>query len=347
MNKDSSLNSDFSKNASYVDWAGKWFEIAKSRGENHEVTFGRGIPNSKGQGLVHQREYFNFSHIKMDGIAAINQTLSQLGHGSPKFPTLKVLNPPYGIRKAIAIIIALCRQSGANVIWKRENAFRPDECGTAAMGFTRDQTARILEFVQKKQLSLDAILLAQLDSHARKLLKDPLQSGKWLFPVNMRGATAPPNIACNQVSFVSLVSRFDWHPEEIQAQIRKALQRGEHWGNWSVYAIGKFVGKRGMIFLSKRSSLRNFWMGSFSNLGQWKTDQQYQSMSPEEIWFAAPPGSANYPIGFVHCQFNGKLSLCLKIHPQSGGSLDWAENCLEAIRQSLLSTALPTPKFGR
>ncbi|MBK8201720.1 MAG: hypothetical protein IPK68_05165 [Bdellovibrionales bacterium] len=44
-----------SRHATQIDWCGKWFEVAKNRGENHIVSFGRGIPDPAHNGLVQKK----------------------------------------------------------------------------------------------------------------------------------------------------------------------------------------------------------------------------------------------------------------------------------------------------
>lgn len=325
-----------SRHSSHIDWCGRWFEVAKKRGENHIVSFGRGIPDQNQNGLVHKREFHNFSHTEMDGISAMNVCLQKLGQRLRFFPEMKNKEVPSGLENFHALRKALKRQSGANVIWTLPNRSLRDLNETAVLGFSVDETSRILKVLPSQKTTLDGLLLSLLDTKARELLKDPNQTAKWLFPINMRGTSMAVDSICNQVSFITLLSQPGWTSHQIQDQIKQGLKNSEHWANWNVCSMGKYLGRLGMSYLSKRNSKRNFWMGTFSNMGSWQTDTFYKEWDPREVWFTSPPGSANYPIGFVHCVFNKKLSLSLKLHPFTGRDVTWANETLEFMRQKLL-----------
>lgn len=325
-----------SQNSAPTDWCGKWFEVAKKRGENHVVSFGRGIPDLAHNGLVQKKEFYNFSHTDMDGISAMNVILKNLGQSSRSFPEIKNKKAPSGLESIYALRKSLKKQSGANAEWMSSNRPIGNPHETAVLGFSVDETSRILKSLASRKTNLDGFLLSLLDTQARELLKNPSQTAKWLFPINMRGASMAADTICNQVSFITLLSHPPWSSHQIQEQIKQALQNSEHWANWSVCSMGKYLGEIGMSYLSKRSSKRNFWMGTFSNLGSWRTDAFYKEWDSREVWFASPPGSPNYPLGFIHCLFNGKLSLSLKVHPFTGRDVFWANNTLQIIRQKLL-----------
>lgn len=328
-----------SRHAAHIDWCGKWFEVAKKRGENHIVSFGRGIPDPNQNGLVQKKEFHNFSHTEMDGISAMNVCLQKLGQRSRFFPEMKNKEAPSGFENIHALRRALKRQSGANADWALPNQALRSPSETAVLGFSADETSLILKTLPSQKTNLDGLLLSLLDTKARELLKDPNQTAKWLFPINMRGTSIAADTICNQVSFITLLSHTPWSARQIQDQIKQALQNSEHWANWNVCSMGKYFGNLGMSYLSKRSSKRNFWMGTFSNLGSWETDTFYKEWDPREVWFTSPPGSPNYPIGFVHCVFNGKLSLSLKLHPFTGRDENWANDTLEFMRQKLLRSS--------
>lgn len=331
--------SKFFYDSQYIDWGGRWFSVAKHRGESDLAGLGRGILEDHLGGPVSYREDFNFSHAEMDGISAMNLQLAKLGQLTPYFPELKDKLPPTGIQKWLAIAKALKKQMSASVKWFQFEHSHGSTSPIDVVGFTEEESLHILQTLRSRGLTLDGVLLSLLDLKVRKLLADPRQPAKWLFPINMRGASAIPNIICNQVSFITLLSVPQWRPRSVQEQIKQSLDQKEHWGNWSLYSVGKYIGPKGMHFLSRRSAQKNFWLGTFSNLGSWQTDPHYQPLHPSEIWFASPPGSANYPIGFIHCLFNHKLSLSLKVHSAVGAHPSWAYDTLQSIRRHLLRMA--------
>lgn len=82
----------------YIDWGGRWFSVAKHRGESDLAGLGRGILEDHLGGPVSYREDFNFSHAEMDGISAMNLQLAKLGQLTPYFPELKDKLPPQEYR---------------------------------------------------------------------------------------------------------------------------------------------------------------------------------------------------------------------------------------------------------
>lgn len=321
------------------DWIAFWYEVARERGQNHISSMGRGLLQNPTSGETSPVEYHDFTHIDEDGISAVNKTLQKLGNTTETWPLAKSPRR-YSRRESwLAAKSASKLSAGRNARWKTLETSAPIEKALhdySTLSFDVVQTATLKASCQRHKTSLNVVIALELDRLSRTLLKDPGQDTKWLFPVNIRGFLSRDVKSPNQVSYLPLLLKNRMSPEELKNQIRTQFKSDVPWGNWCLYNIGQIIGERGVRYLSKRASTRSFWMGTISDMGEWNTDGAYQSLGANEIWFAAPPGSINYPIGMTHLTFNGRLSLSLKIHPALKVSAESRRQLLGTLRDHLL-----------
>jgi hypothetical protein len=95
---------------------------------------------------------------------------------------------------------------------------------------------------------------------------------------------------------------------DIHEQIKTSLSNKVHWAVWWVHQIGRLIGISGMRYLSNKNAKKNFWVGSFSYLGDWE-------LPIDDIFIGGPPGSKNFPISVMVMIANSHMTLSLKIHP--------------------------------
>ena len=289
-----------------VDWVGLWYTVAKERGVNDVVDFGR---VNTASGAV---EWFDFSHQQCDGAGGMAYALKKLGRAVPPMPRSREDAPPRGLRKARILVRAARGPKPPVMRWKHPAP------GARAMPrdfswhvFSAEETNSILARAAAQKVSVNAWMMAHLTDVLLPELLEGAGPARWLFPVNMRGPVWTGDGLGNHSSAIPIFVRAGTKPAEIHAQIREGLVNGAHWATWWMLHVGKLVGLRGMRYLSRQSAKKSFWLGTFSNMGAWDDEHA----SPDEAWIVAPPGSENYPIGVGIVTWRGRMAISLKIHP--------------------------------
>jgi hypothetical protein len=144
----------------------------------------------------------------------------------------------------------------------------------------------------------------------------------------MRPAFPHRELSGNCVSYIRIRAGID--APAIHRRIKGAIQAYEHWSNWWVYHIGKVVGYRGMQWLSRRSSERTFWLGSFTDLGDWTPlESPATGGYRASVWAITAPGTPNNPVSCATIAWFGQRSISLRIHPAI------SRNCPESARAVL------------
>lgn len=287
-----------------IDWVGRWYSVARERGRSDRVDFGR----VREDGSL---EWFDFPHELGDGVYAMQSTHQKLGRQPPPTPRGRETAPPQGWRKVAILLKALRPTPLPPMRWLNPSpgaAATPKEICWHV--FTAAETKRILARAKSEGVSVNAWIMARLNDTALPALLAAPATGRWLFPVNMRGPLADSPRG-NQSSGIPVVARPGLTAPEIHASIRESLKGGAHWATWWMLHAGKVVGLKGMAYLSKRSEQKSFWLGSFTNLGEWTS----REAPAGEAWLAAPPGSPNYPIGVGIVIWTGRMSIVFKVHP--------------------------------
>ncbi len=134
------------------------------------------------------------------------------------------------------------------------------------------------------------------------------QEGTWTLPVNLRPVLKREDYNSNHSSGVLISFHQNKTPMDIHQQIKNALKNKVHWAVWWIHQIGRIIGFSGMRYLSNKNAKKNFWVGSFSYLGEW-------DLPSDEIFVGGPPGSKNFPISVMVMIANSHMTISLKIHP--------------------------------
>lgn len=290
------------------DWIGLWFEIQAERGHGDEVPFFLAqLDGSKFQD-------FSFRHREKDGVAALTEAFSQLGLRLNR-PRKEMRRPPL-----VAVPRLLWRgltgnSAGGKPNWRSLLSEVTKKPRLFAFLVLREKEERALAaYLERYRISLSAYLLSRLSLAMEPELLDGPVTGSWLLPVDMRPAFPERPLSGNCVSFVKVPAGPD--AAEIHRQVKRALGKFEHWSNWWIYHIGRVVGLRGMRRLSRRSAERTFWLGSFTDLGDWTPAASPESQNfRDSVWAIAAPGTPNNPVGCGTIAWFGKRSISLRIHP--------------------------------
>jgi hypothetical protein len=319
------------------DWVGEWYKILKSRGENDMISFVRGHRNPNG--TIEDREMHSFSHSVMDGTSAIPFYMTKFGEKTlPRSTDFKKKLSFFQILKLTLANLTI--RPVNNTIWKVNNGKKIEDINSfARFALSREETLNFKKYCKEKKLSENAVLMEILNPLFFELIENNSDTQTWLFPVNMRGITNKRDPFENHSSFVPINVNKDTKADQIHSQMREKLKSLNYIGIWWVHHIGILLGLKRMSKLSYKSSLRNFWLGSFSNVGEWNTDNtKFQSISDEESWFFATPGSKNFPISMVTLTFNGILCWSLRIHPAiTEDSLKVSNEILLKLKERVIS----------
>jgi hypothetical protein len=313
--------------------AGLWYIAAKkARGQNTDCVMGRALVDQNSQIIKEQR--FDFPHEVMDGAGALLKFFKELGCESVPVPEMRGDKP--GLFKRFFLMFkALGAIAVTSVSWKRREAKGAEQHYLKVV--EQDSMARLRKWTRDQGASLNAYLLRELQTALTPYLNNPEESLPWLFPINMRGAFPELSLQTNQSSFLPLSISPQTSPALIHQNIKDALAADLHFAIWDFHNLLSRLGEKVRIYLSNRSYSRSFWMGTYSDVGEWRTNGAYEALGPGEIWYALPPGSRNYPVSFTHITVNGRTAFCLRIHPSLGLSSDEGRLILERVINQMIA----------
>lgn len=313
------------------DWMGLWYDIIKERGENDCPTFGQVDLKTN------TVKWLNFSHSKMDGIGAMIDFYEKTDYKLDKYPTLKEKSAPNFFERLLIFYHLLFQSKKIKTTWKENNfLLEPEDPFKISYTiFNLEETKKIETYCKRNNFSVNAFLM----NITTKFLLSHLslnKEGTWTLPVNLRPILKKENIKSNHSSAILVSMNKNDSPSETHKKISCALKNKEHWGIWWIHQIGKFIGIKGMRYISNKNAKKNFFIGSFSNLGAW-------NLPPDHIWIGCPPGSKNFPISVSVMKANGQMSFSLKIHPfvlkDSNQTAIFHEGLIEFINKTALKQA--------
>lgn len=314
-----------------TDWVGYWYEIAKSRGQNDMMTFAN-------VDLTHEKtEWIDVSHAKTDGFGAFTNILDSKNLSlNPSNKKSRVGRPSLG--KALrSIFSGLNNMKSIPIDWiffdQRASVNNNREINY--INFDRDTTNKIEDFINGKNFSLNSLLLSCFKDVYVDHFASGNKKGKILIPVDMRSGLEDiyHQQNCSSGVYVELETVDD--PYSLHQKIKSSLVQGAHWGNWWLANIGKIIGKKGAAYLSKKSSRNSYYLGTFSNLGEWQTDHLKSKNDNSNVWLIAAPGSKNYPLFLGAIKVNGELTLSVKVHPSVLAEPDVRGLLIEKLRDRI------------
>ncbi|OIQ19832.1 MAG: hypothetical protein BM556_04940 [Bacteriovorax sp. MedPE-SWde] len=321
------------------DWVGEWYKILKQRGENDLCSFVRGTRNSNGS-ISNEVEY-SFSHSVMDGTSAIPHYLNKFGEKSE--PRSTSYKKKIGLIKAIRLTLKnLTVRPKNNTKWLVSTDKKIDSLASyGRLSLSKEETIRFKDYCKSQGISENAILMREVTSLLFDLVENTSDEHTWLFPVNMRGIANKNNPYANHSSFIPIDISAGSTYQDLQDQMKEKLKSLSYVGIWWVHHIGILLGLKKMAEYSYKSSLKNFWLGSFSNVGEWVADSPtFKGLGEEEAWFFATPGSKNFPVSMVTLTFNGQMAWSLRIHPAiSKEPLETSVRILEKLKKKITSLA--------
>jgi hypothetical protein len=136
-----------------------------------------------------------------------------------------------------------------------------------------------------------------------------------MIPVNLRGDINYNDDTENHVSCVEVRIDPNDLAENIQRQILRRLERGEHRANYLILKLGRFLSHKAKIkyLIKDRSKELNGNIGSFSNLGVWDPEKKIQT---DDSWLFCPPVVSGQLLGAGCVTFQNRLGLVIQGNPR-------------------------------
>lgn len=289
------------------DPVGMWYVARAQRGQDDRMWFalyreGNRIPR-----------WHTCSHRYSDGIGAISLLLREQQLPGLPLPRGRDAAPPdwrtlLGRRDTAP-------QRNIDLQWKRLDVSRRASPGHAPVSELLDAavTAAIEEAAAAAGVTSTVWLLWTADRALRASLAQPQSVTGWVFPVNLRGAVRSVDEFANHCSGLVITLDQGGDAEDCKLQIRERFERHEHWRQWLLLTLGRWVGQRGVNLLYRLAEpAPGRFAGSYSNLGEW-------NVPGLDGLAACAPGSAAYPVAVGTVLCNGRRTLSCRLHPVIGG----------------------------
>lgn len=324
-----------------------WFEALESLDEFIGIRFGRLPPGSD------EVEWAYVSHSDYDGVGAFGHMMRQAGIPLRKLPQISK-------RASEARIswIPFLRSTPKLLGGRHRLGWRPLETGPAIESsarsaawhvFSEDETKALLARSRESGVTINSLLMTQLDRAVRPDLQNPKAITPWMIPVNIRGVVRRSPDTANHTSYVAI----NIHPSdglrEVEDHIHGALRRGEHWGAWKGYGATQFLPALAKRQIIRKDRVLSQWnIGGFSNLGVWDPECKVTHRDLTGSWLFCPPVLRCQMIGAGCITFQNRLSLLLQIHPELSTSPEvskrWMRNWLAFLEG--LGKDGPAPRVG-
>ena len=182
--------------------------------------------------------------------------------------------------------------------------------------FSEEETAGIIASAKKRaRVSVNSFLLKHLSQAIRPSIQNPDAAIPWMIPVNLRGKVVREKDTSNYSSYIGFkIHAQDQHPE-VHQKLYSRLDRGEHWANWYCYTAGKALSPGLKKYLLKNDQAMSEWfLGGFSNLGNWDAEKKFRQPGCEGAWLFSPPVLSIQMLGAGCITFQNRLSLLIQAH---------------------------------
>lgn len=208
--------------------------------------------------------------------------------------------------------------------------------------FSPTTTNELIAISKNQNISMNTLLLGWVNTSVAELLLDAEQNECcWLIPVNMRRNSLDTSVTTNQTASVGLqFSRTD-SQQSIEKKYRRALNRWRALASLQLIKLTSLLPERILLDLAKRRGERNFWIGSFSNLGVWN----FPGVTATDRWpialsIAPPAGTPCFPVGIGIITWQGHLSISVRIHPGLVSNNEQPQETILAQLEAKMSAAL-------
>lgn len=316
----------------HQDWIGKWYKIARENGGNTIASLGY---KNLQTGEVTWNHFF---HEKQDGLGGLFRWWKEENIAEIAPPEMKKIDRPKLWQIPYYFYQGLFAAKASQVSWKEIHdrpAPSPDE--TKFLELNPEEYSQVKQNSKNSGVGLNAFLLSHLNRILLRELGDEDISGHWLFPVNMRGGVKKADMYGNLSSAVMIKANRQSKSKEIHQQIKSNLKKKQHWSFWYTYHIGLLIGEKKMRDVSKKSLKKSFYLGTFSNMGEWSSEKLGLNLPEPRIYLCAAPGTPNYPLTCSLISFDGYLTMTLKVHPSICPDQNRIHEFIREFKKSILS----------
>jgi hypothetical protein len=323
------------------DWVDVWFEFQKDLGLEVNWHLGWTDPTNPAPTWIPR------DHLKFDGVGGFSALLRDQKWPIGSLPVAREAKKPGVFRMVIELIKQeIVKRKLKPVKWRDETG----KTGTEDMqrfthGFNELETQAILLHAKSLGVSLNTLLLFNLNKSIEKFLLASPGDNIWLVPVNLRGPLIRKDITSNHVSFfpVRISPRLD--VKKLGEITVLNIKRRCHWLSWYfINLVGKKRGRKGVYDLVKKNlDGQRTIVGIFTNLGVWPQRDDLAAMKAhadqvgdKKTWFVSTNNTPAVPVGGGAMTWFGRLGILVQVHPrvakdqQIGGRImqDWKNSLL-------------------
>lgn len=320
-----------------------WFFSLQELGEFIGIRFGRVAPGAS------EPEWLFLPHTEVDGIGGLGELLRQRGAVLERLPQIKhPLSPSLG-----AVLRALPQYLKPRhpVKWRPLDQGPTTPCSQPAPAvawhlFNENETTQIRRVCRKAGYTVNSFLLKHLTKAIRPSLHDESSPVPWMVPVNIRGKIDRGRDTNVHTSYVGVKVRTYETVKDIHRNIYAALGKGEHWANWRMYLLGRFTnGSFRRFLLARGLGMSQWYLGAFSNLGDWDPEKKLVHPACAGGWLFAPPVLRCQLVGAGCVTFQNQLSLTIQAHAELTTSpavaRSWIQNWVKEIELDVASVLEP------
>lgn len=288
------------------DYVAQWFEIYRKHLEPTDIIFS--VENNN------RTELINCPHPTCDGVGALHSLAEKynwkIENKAPNRAT-KIGLFRYFYNCVMFLYWAHPRRKN---IWEFEfNKSTTVETLHTGFSFSAVETTALLAKAKWLKVSLNTLLFYALNKCVADKFKLDKKRISWWIPVNMRPDLGldvnDATLKKNYVSNFSLDLSTDTTLSDCQKLITQSLKQQKHWATWWWQHLGKLVPESVIETIAKRNLNDNFYVGAFSNIGNWTCKDQSANVS----FYVTPLKS--HPIGAAAIIWNGRLNITLRIYP--------------------------------
>jgi hypothetical protein len=315
-----------------------WFVAGQEVGEYIGIRFGRVAPGAT------QPEWIFLPHTDFDGIGGLAEILRRRGANLERLPQIRYpVGPSVSpLLKALPNYLKPRRR----INWAVNGSGAPSQDSSSPPSavawhlFDESETNQMRRACRKVGVTVNSFLLKHLTKAVRPFLEDQSSGVPWMIPVNLRGKVACEPDTANHSSYVGVTVQSYETVSEIHRNIYTALGKGEHWSNWYAYQFGRYLSpgmKRYLV--EKELAMPQWFLGGFSNLGDW---DPYKEITQKEClggWLFSPPVLRCQVLGAGCVTFQNRLSLVIQVHPNLATKSEvpkaWMQNWVKEIELDL------------
>lgn len=324
-----------------TDPISEWFCDAEELGEYIGIRFGHVAPGSN------EPEWIFLRHAEYDGIGGLAEILRRRGAEVDRLLQLKHPHAPswWPLLRSLPNYL----KPRHRIKWgPLERGLAVDSGGTqpptavAWHVFAEATTTQIRRVCRKGGVTVNSFLLKHLSKSIRPFLEDQSSVIPWMVPVNLRGKVVRDRDTDNFSSYVGVKVKSFETVQDVHHNIYEALGKGEHWANWYAYRLGKLMTRRMRKYLiAKERAMSQWFLGGFSNLGEWDPEKRIRQPTCQGAWLFSPPVLRCQTVGAGCATFQNRLSLTIQAHPTLTTSIEvpkaWMANWVKEIEMDLVS----------